>query len=127
MHEHDEKPLTEEAPAAPKDFFRQHTFLNKGPNRREVREYHESRGIVLLTGKNPVHKSTADKYFAQSRAEKFPAEYVANLAVTQKQMDKARRRAVKARQAERLTDEKATSKKVSASDIEKMRASQPVE
>lgn len=58
-----------------KDFYRLHTFANKGPNRRETRDYHRFKlGIFLPhgAGRVPLTKDQIDRAFTKAREEKSP-------------------------------------------------------
>jgi hypothetical protein len=57
------------------DFYRLHTFANKGPNRREVRDYHRFKlGVFLPHGsrKLPLTTDQIDRAFAKAREEGSP-------------------------------------------------------
>ena len=58
----------------PKDFYRQHTFENKGPNNKEVKAYLRGNGIFLPhpEGSEPLQSGDIARFFAQQRMARFP-------------------------------------------------------
>ena len=89
--------VTEEVP--PPNFYRKHTFAAKGPSQREYRAYRRSLEIFLPISagkKGNLNSDQISNWFSQQRAALFPEQHVANLAVLQKKLDKAARKARKA-------------------------------
>jgi hypothetical protein len=56
-------------PTPKKNRYRQHTFLEKGPGRREVRDFMRDTAIFLAVpqGSQPLNADQINKFFADER------------------------------------------------------------
>jgi len=76
-----ETPEVQPEPALP-PFYRKHTFLKKGPNGTEKRNYMRSSAIFLPVprGSEPMTTTQIDAYFAEQRAARYPEQAAQNAA-----------------------------------------------
>lgn len=84
----------EEAPKQ-KNFYRLHTFAEKGPNRREVRDHLMESAIFLprRAGDRPLQKHEIDEYFAKQREARFPDQHAQIMTQKKRHAEKLVRRA----------------------------------